>query len=103
MQHVVGTGVTLDCSACACNVTADCGGKVELFTDDGCTQGEIDVEADGMCYEGPAVGSGGLGGTVFNSYEYAADAPDNVDCASTGSSSATSATLANEQTICCLP
>jgi hypothetical protein len=101
-QHVVGTSVTLSCSACACNVTASCSGKVEFFTDKACTMGELDLPADGTCNAGPPLGAGGLGGTSFGSYKYVANAPANVACTASGTT-ATGVALANEQTICCVP
>jgi hypothetical protein len=101
-QHLVGTGSDVMCSACGCNVTATCSGKVELFTDKGCTQGETDFPADSACHEGPASGAGDGGMTDFYSYKYIASAPGSVACASTGSSNAT-VTLTNEQTVCCVP
>jgi hypothetical protein len=97
-QHVVGTGVTLTCTDCGCNVTAECGGRVTLFTDTSCMEDEFDVGADGTCHPGPP----GLA-TSFNSYRYVANIPANVACAATGSSSAANVTLVNEQTICCQP
>ena len=97
-QHVVGTSVALTCTACGCSATAECGGRVALFTDSSCTQGEFDVGADGACHPGP----GGLG-TAFNSYQYVANIPTNVACAATGSSSAANVTLTDQQTICCQP
>ncbi len=95
VQHVVGTSGTLMCGACGCNVTATCGGRVELFTDGSCKDGEFDVGADSVCHDGP----GGVN-TNFGSYKYVANAPTGVGCAPSGSSTA-SVALANEQTICC--
>jgi hypothetical protein len=102
-QHVVGTGADVVCSTCGCNVSATCGGRVALFTDTGCTQDETDIGADGQCHAGPAPGAGDGGSTAFNSYKYIANPPGNVGCAPTGSSNATSVTLSNEQTVCCVP
>jgi hypothetical protein len=97
-QHLVGTGSEVVCAACGCNVTATCGGRVVLYTDTGCTQGAFSVGADGACH---AV-TGADAGVDFNSYKYIANAPGDVQCASTGSSNAT-VTLSNEQTVCCVP
>ncbi len=102
-QHTVGTSVTLTCSACGCNVSATCGGHVALFTDNACKNGETDIAADSQCHAGPAAGTGGIGGTDFGSYEYVADAPSNVACASTGTSTAGNVALTSEGTICCVP
>jgi hypothetical protein len=97
VQHVVGTSGTLACGACGCGVDATCSGKVALFTDPGCTQGEMDF-ATGQCLAGPT--GGGLGGTSFGSYKYEANPPAAVSCAASGSSQA-SVTLVSEETICC--
>jgi hypothetical protein len=101
-QHLVGTGSDVACSACGCNVTATCSGKVALFVDKACTLGETDIPADSACHDGPPSGAGDGGMTDFYSYKYIADAPGSVACAPTGSSNAT-VTLANEQTVCCVP
>jgi hypothetical protein len=95
VQHVVGTSGTVTCSACGCNVSAMCGGKVALFTDGNCMDNEFDVGADSACHGGP-------GGTMtyFMSYKYIANNPTTVACAPSGTSAA-DVTLANEQTICC--
>jgi hypothetical protein len=102
VQHVVGTSATLTCAGCGCDVSAVCTGTVSFFTDNMCTMGDFDVKADGTgCYAAAAPG-GGLGGTRYGSYKYAANPPGNVSCAVTGTSAANLA-LTNEETICCVP
>jgi hypothetical protein len=96
VQHLVGTSTTLTCGACGCNVSATCGGRVALFTDGSCMDNEFDVGADSNCHAGP----GGTN-TNFGSYKYIANAPGNVACTPSGSSTPQDVTLANEQTICC--
>jgi hypothetical protein len=98
-QHLVGTGSDVTCTACGCNVTATCSGEVVFYADSSCTQGESNVAADSACHAGPTSDAG----SAFSSYKYIANAPGDVQCASTGSSSATAVTLSNEQTVCCVP
>jgi hypothetical protein len=97
--HVVGTGATVDCTACNCAITADCSGSVEFFTDTACMNGELDIAADDGCHPGAPLSAVP---TTFGSYKYVANAPTNVACNSSGASTGT-ATLTHEQTICCLP
>jgi hypothetical protein len=99
VQHVVGTSATVNCTACNCTVSADCSGNVELFTDTACMNGELVIAADAGCHPGAPAG---ILATTFGSYKYVANAPTNVACASSGSSTG-SATLTHEQTICCAP
>jgi hypothetical protein len=97
-QHIVGTSGTYTCTDCGCGVTGTCsGGVMKLFTDNQCKNGELDVQADGTCR------NPGAGSDSYQSYEYAANAPSNVACQSSGTSNAQNATFANEQTICCAP
>jgi hypothetical protein len=95
--HLVGTGTSLTCSACGCNVTAGCAGTMKLFMDMQCKQNELDIRADGQCRD-PSAQNG-----AYSSYRYAPDLPANVTCQTTGASSAEDVVLQNETTVCCAP
>jgi hypothetical protein len=94
-QHLVGSGVSFACSACGCSFTATCGGTVQLFTDQSCTQQELDIPADGQCHD-PDAPDG-----TYGSYIYVPDPPQD-DCTTTPST-AEGVALQNEETICCVP
>ena len=96
-QHIVGTSVTYACKDCGCNVTGDCSGTMNLYTDSTCGGTAIAVPADGKCHDPMAPG-----GTTIGSYKYVANVPA-VQCAPNGSSSAQNISLASEQTVCCVP
>jgi hypothetical protein len=98
-QHTVGTSANYTCSSCGCAVTATCnqGGTMKLFTDNKCTQGELDVPADGMCHASNAKSDS------YDSYIYAANPPQDIGCTSSGTSSPQGTSLQGEQTICCAP
>jgi hypothetical protein len=97
--HDVGTGVTYACDAgpCGCTATAKCTGTIKLFTNGGCTQGEVDIPADGACHPSGASQSN------YATYTYAPNPPANVACAGSGTPNVQGVGLANEETICCAP
>jgi hypothetical protein len=94
-QHITGTSVSYTCSACGCNVTATCTGTMDLYTDGNCKDNQTQLPVDGQCHAGS--------GNTFNSYKYAASSPQNLACASSGSSTAQNLQLTGQQTICCAP
>jgi hypothetical protein len=95
-QHLVGSGVSFACSSCGCSFTAICGGTVRLFTDQNCTQQELDIPADGECHDPDAPN------TSYGSYIYVSNLPQDA-CTTTTPSTAQGVTLQNEETICCAP
>jgi hypothetical protein len=99
-RHLVGTDTSFDCAACACTVTGDCTGTVTLFSDTQCKGAPLAVPADGSCN---MVRGLGTPAASYNSYSYQANAPTQVDCSASGSSSPESVALTNEATICCAP
>jgi hypothetical protein len=93
--HDVGNSVQLDCGGCGCNWVATCTGTMKLFTDNQCKNGELDVPVDDQCHNPNASAN------FYKSYQYAANPPANVACASTGTPTAQNVSLQGEQTICC--
>jgi hypothetical protein len=99
-QHLVGTNAQFTCAngSCSCTFPGTCsGGTMALFTDDKCMQGELDIAADGQCHSSNAKSD------TYGSYKYTANPPSTTACAGAGTSAAQGVTLANEQTICCVP
>jgi hypothetical protein len=66
-----------------------------FYADSVCRLGALSIPADGTCHPSDApLGAG------YNSYRYVGQA-SNVECQTSGSSTARDVRLTDEQTICC--
>jgi hypothetical protein len=94
-RHDVGTGVSLNCSSCACKPTATCTGTMTVYIDNACQDDALSIPADGACHP-----SNSPLGTTYGSYRYVGQASA-VSCQAIGSSSAQNVQLTGAETICC--
>jgi hypothetical protein len=98
VQHLVGTDTSFGCSACTCTVGGTCTGTVTLYSDTACTNRALPIAADGTCQSLP----NNLA-SRYSSYIYRGDAPQGVNCQTSGASTAQNVALASAATICCAP
>jgi hypothetical protein len=95
-RHLVGTDVDYTCSSCVCAITAACSGTMNVYTDGACTNLGVTLKVDGACNPVPS-----QPGEMYASYKYVANPAANVQCTSSGTSSAQNVALAGVATVCC--
>jgi hypothetical protein len=96
-KTLVGTSATADCGACpaSCTIDAKCTGTLKFFTDQQCSQGEVDFTADGTCADSPTSVYG-----PYYSYSYVGSV-DSATCAGTPPTATATAKLDGATTVCC--
>ena len=96
VQHLVGTGASFTCSACACTVTATCSeGTITLYNSTDCTHAAASFTT-GDCTNVAL----STDDATFESYKYRGGTASDITCAATPGT-AQNIALTNETTICC--
>lgn len=96
-KQLIGSSAAYSCSdGCSCGVSATCTGKLRFYDTTDCTGAvKYEVVADNRCVDTVAAGA------IFMSHDYVANAPTNVSCNPTGSTTASTPTLEQLSTVCC--
>jgi hypothetical protein len=91
--QLVGTGANPVCPACACTVSAACGGTMTLYETAVCSGPTLTVPVDGQCHTNEGMGAS------YNSYVFAGTVTD-AGC-SASPVPPTSFALVAPETLCC--
>jgi hypothetical protein len=95
-KTLVGQSATATCGACtgACNAKTTCNGKLALYSDQNCTQGEVDESADGACDMNASV-------DAYVDYAIFTPSPTTPTCDGTPTPPVPVASLTSPTTVCC--
>ena len=98
-KHTVGAKPNVTCAPCAtaCTPTGTCTGTLAMFTDQFCTQNEVDFTADSTCVSNPGTLDG-----IYYSFTWTGSI-SGATCSGTTPTSAATVTVDTPTTVCCAP